>query len=684
MGARHGRWESRGTKDQPVDKALMRRAARLRRAVEYHNFRYYVLDSPVISDAQFDELFRELHTLEAAHPELATRDSPTQRIGAQPRKDFGVVRHALPMGSIDTAFAETEVETWDRRLRERLGVRGEVAYTAEPKFDGASVSLRYEEGVLAVAGTRGDGSAGEDVTANVRTIRSVPLRLQGRGCPRVLEVRGEVLIEKKHFARLNAEQAKHGGRLFANARNAAAGSLRQLDPRITARRPLAFFAWGLGEVSAPVADRYSQAVRRLGAWGFRTSDLIATVKGARGCLAYFSKIAAKRDALPFELDGVVYKVDAFRDRERLGFTARAPRWALAHKFAAREATTIIEDILPSVGRTGIITPVAKLKPVAVGGVTVTHATLHNQAEVERKDVRIGDTVLVRRAGDVIPEIVAPIKEKRPRGAKPWRMPAKCPACGGTVVREIGKAAHRCMAGLACHAQLERALAHFASRRSMDIEGFGEKLVRQLVAKHLVKSVAGVYRLTPRHLAKLERLGEKSARKLIARISKSKQTTLPRLLNALGIPQVGEATAAALAQHFGSIDALAAADRETLMQAPGVGSAVATDIHTFFREKRNLGVIAALLRAGVRPAVARPSRKSPVSGKLFVLTGALQSMTRDEAKDRLTALGATVSESVSRRTDYVVIGAAPGSKAAKARAFGVPALDESHFLKLLSG
>jgi len=513
-------------------------------------------------------------------------------------------------------------------------------------------------------------------------VRTVPLRLQGSGWPRVLEVRGEVVIPLADFARLNAEQAKRGGRLFANPRNAAAGSLRQLDPRITAARPLAFFPWGLGETSASVAPSYSKIVERLRQWGFRVSTLFASVRGAAGCLAYFRRIGAQRDALPFEIDGVVYKVDALRDREALGFTARAPRWALAHKFAAREETTIVEDIVASVGRTGAITPVATLKPVVVGGVTVTHATLHNQDEVERKDVRIGDTVLVQRAGDVIPEVVAVVKEKRPRGARPWRMPARCPVCGAPVVREPGEAAHRCLRGLYCPAQLEGSLRHFASRSGMDIEGLGEHLVEQLVAKGKVKSVADLYRLREGDLTSLERTGERSARKLLERLERSKATTLPRLLNALGIPGVGEATAARLAEHFGSLPALLDADREELERVPDIGPATAAEIRDFFRDKRNRAVIEALLRAGVRAAAPPRPKATALSGKTFVLTGGLESMTREEAKRRLAASGARTSESVSRQTDYVVVGAAPGAKAARARALGVKTIDEKQFLKLI--
>ncbi|OGA53939.1 MAG: DNA ligase (NAD(+)) LigA [Betaproteobacteria bacterium RIFCSPLOWO2_12_FULL_62_13] len=661
---------------------LGRRAEKLRGEINYHNYRYYVLDNPVIPDAEYDRLLRELQALEAAHPELMTADSPTQRVGAKPRAEFGEVSHAIPMTSIDNAFEEEEVNDWDRRVRQGLAATPEVDYTAEPKFDGASVSLRYEDGVLVQAGTRGDGVTGEDVTANVRTIKTVPLRLQGKVWPRALEVRSEVVIPKKDFERLNAAQAKRGGKIFANPRNAAAGSLRQLDPRVTASRPLAFFSWGLGEVSEPVASRYSDAVKRLRKWGFRTTEFFNTVQGARGCLVYYRRIAAERDRLPFEVDGVVYKVDELSDRDRLGFTARAPCWALAHKFPAHEETTLVEDIIASVGRTGVITPVAKLKPVQVGGVTVMHATLHNQDEVERKDVRIGDTVIVRRAGDVIPEIVAVVKAKRPHGTKPWQMPKTCPVCGSQVVRGAGEAAYRCAGGLFCPAQVEGALLHFASRRAMDIEGLGDKLVEQLVAKQQVRTVADLYHLKKADLVALDRMGEKSAQNLLERIEKSKDARLARFMNALGIPQVGEATAELLAQHFGSLEAVMNADRETLQEAPNVGPSKAEDIHAFFHQKHNREVIEALLRAGVKPAAPRRRKTSPISGKTFVLTGGLESMSRDKAKSRLAALGARAAESVSKKTDYVAVGAEPGSKAEKARALGVRMIDEKQFLRLI--
>ena len=661
------------------------RAAELRRELNHHNYRYYVLDEPVISDAQYDKLLRELQDIEAKHPELITPDSPTQRVGAAPSEEFGEIRHAIPMTSMDNAFTDEEVVDWDQRVRKSLEVDGDVAYTAEPKFDGTSISLRYESGLLVQAGTRGDGETGEDVTTNVRTIRTVPLRLEGQGWPDVLEVRGEVVIPKKDFERLNAGQLKQGGKIFANPRNAAAGSLRQLDPRITAARPLSFFSWGLGQTSESVAPRYSEAVKMLKDWGFRTTEFFHVAHGARECLKYYQKILAKRDKLPFEIDGVVYKVDDLRAREQLGSTARAPRWAIAHKLPAQEETTIVEDIMASVGRTGVITPVAVLKPVQVSGVTVTHATLHNQDEVERKDVRIGDTVIIRRAGDVIPEVVGVIKDKRTRAARKWHMPKKCPVCDSEVIREAEEAAHRCMGGLVCSAQRMGAILHFASRHAMDIEGLGDKLVQQLVEKGMVKTVADIYRLEKNGLAGLERMAEKSAQNLLDQIEKSKTTTLARFLHALGIPQVGEATAQLLADHFGSLDDILEARRETLDAIHGIGPAMAEDISHFFHEKHNRAVIRDLLKAGIHwPKPARAKKSSALTGKTFVITGGLGTMTRDEAKRKLQELGARVSGSVSRKTDYVIVGDAPGSKADKARKLNLTTLDEKAFLRLIGG
>ena len=659
------------------------RAGELRQEINYHNYRYYVLDQPVISDAQYDKLLRELQQLESDHPELITPDSPTQRVGARPSDKFGEVRHKVPMTSMDNAFDDEEAGEWDQRVRKGLETEAAVDYTVEPKFDGTSVSLRYENGVLVQAGTRGDGETGEDVTVNVRTIKTVPLHLQGKGWPQVVEVRGEVVIPKKDFERLNAEQLKQGGKIFANPRNAAAGSLRQLDPRITASRPLSFFPWGLGQCSEPVARRYSEESRHLKDWGFRVTDFFRVVQGVEGCLGYYREILARRDQLPFEIDGVVYKVDDLRAREQLGYTARAPRWAIAHKFPAQEETTVVEDITASVGRTGVITPVAVLKPVQVSGVTVTHATLHNQDEVERKDVRVGDTVIVRRAGDVIPEVVGVIKDKRPQNTRKWHMPKKCPVCDSEVIREEEEAAHRCMGGLVCSAQRMGAILHFASRHAMDIEGLGDKLVQQLVDKGMVKTVADIYRLKHDELAGLERMADKSAQNLLDQIEKSKATTLARFLHALGVPQVGEATAQLLADQFGSLDDIMDADRETLEQIHGIGPAMADDISSFFHEKHNRAVIRDLLKAGIHwPKPVKARKDSPLAGKVFVLTGGLASMSRDEARRKLQALGAKVSDSVSKKTDYVIVGEDPGSKADKAEKLGITMLDEQAFLKLL--
>lgn len=660
-----------------------KRAVKLREELNHHNYRYYVLDDPVISDAQYDKLLRELQELEAAHPELLTPDSPTQRVGATPSAAFQEVRHAVPMTSMDNAFDEKEARAWNERVCRGLE-KDVVTYTAEPKYDGTSVSLRYEDGVMIRAGTRGDGATGEDITSNVRTVRTIPLHLQGKGWPATLEVRGEIVIPKKEFVRLNAEQLARGDKVFANPRNAAAGSLRQLDPKVTASRPLVFVPWGLGEVDRPIAKRYSEITAQLKDWGFRVSDYFQVLRGLDACLEYYEEMLAQRDELPFEIDGVVYKVDDLSARDQLGFTARAPRWAIAHKLPAREETTVVEDILASVGRTGVITPVAVLKPVQVSGVTVTHATLHNEDELHRKDVRVGDTVIVRRAGDVIPEVASVIKDKRPSGTRIWHMPKKCPVCGSEVHREEGEAAHRCIGGLVCSAQRMGAILHFASRHAMDIQGLGDKLVEQLVEKRMIKTVADVYRLERDELAELERMGEKSAQNLLDQIERSKDTTLARFLLGLGIPQVGEATAELLAESFGTIEALTEADREALESVHGIGASMANDIQAFFHEKHNRAVIAELRKAGVHwPKVATRSKGGqPLAGKTFVLTGALETLTRDAAKKRLKALGAKVSDSVSKKTDYVVVGAEPGSKADKARELGVEMIDEKRLLKLL--
>ncbi|MFP5349271.1 MAG: NAD-dependent DNA ligase LigA [Gammaproteobacteria bacterium] len=658
------------------------RIERLRAQINDANYRYYVLDAPAIADAEYDRLLAELSALESQHPDLITPDSPTQRVGAAPLAAFGAVRHSVPMTSMDNAFSDDDVRAFDARVRKGLGVDGPIDYTAEPKYDGVSVSLRYEHGVLARAGTRGDGETGEDITANVRTIRSIPLKLHGGDWPDVVEVRGEIVIPRQDFERLNREQLARNDKVFANPRNAAAGSLRQLDPRVTASRPLRFFPWGLGEVSAPIAEHYADIIARLRAWGFRISEYFRLVHGVDECLRYYQTLLAARATLPFEIDGVVYKVNALAARERLGFTARAPRWAIAHKLPAQEEQTIVEAILPSVGRTGVITPVAVLQPVAVSGVTVTHATLHNQDELKRKDVRVGDTVIVRRAGDVIPEVVSVVLDKRPPQTQVWQMPTRCPVCGSEVVREPEAAAHRCMGGLHCPAQRIGAILHYAARSALDIEGLGDKLVEQLVQKQLIQTVADVYRLTAPQLAALERMGEKSAQNLLARIEASKTTTLARFLYGLGIPQVGEATAQQLAEHFGDLEPLMNATQDEIDAVPNIGASMAEDIHAFFHDPENRNVIERLRAAGVHwPAVERRIG-APLAGKTFVLTGTLSSLSRDEAKRRLQALGAKVAGSVSKKTDYVVVGADPGSKADKARELNVPQLTEDELLTLL--
>ena len=669
-----------------------RRVAELRTQLHRHNHLYYVLDAPEITDAEYDRLLRELQELETQHPELITPDSPTQRVGAAPLKAFGTVRHSLPMLSLDNAFTEQEVADFDRRVRERLGTERPVEYAAEPKLDGLAVSMRYEDGVLVQAATRGDGTTGEDITQNVRTIASVPLRLQGQDHPRVLEVRGEVYMSRAGFKALNDRAAEQGQKQFVNPRNAAAGSLRQLDPRITAARPLAIYCYGVGLVEGgELPDRHSAILEQLKGWGLRVYAGVECVQGLEGCKDYYAKMERQRDRLPFDIDGVVFKVDRLDQQRELGFVARAPRWAIARKFPAQEEMTLVRAIDIQVGRTGKLTPVAKLEPVFVGGVTVTNATLHNEDEVRRKDVRSGDTVIVRRAGDVIPEVVAVVLERRPANVgKPFdlyrQLKGKCPVCGSAIVREEGEADWRCTGGLFCPAQRKEAIIHFASRRALDIEGLGEKLVDQLVERGLVHDVADLYTLTAEQLAGLERMGRKSAENLVAALDRSRNTTLARFLYALGIPEVGEATALTLANRFGNLETLQAATVDELLAVPDVGPIVAGHIRDFFVERHNSGVIAKLIAAGVHwpdVEVARVTDQ-PLAGKTFVLTGSLENMTRDEAKARLQALGGKVSGSVSKKTDYVVAGADPGSKLAKAEELGVNILDEAGLLRLLGG
>jgi len=657
----------------------------LRREIDRHNRLYYVLDAPQISDAEFDALFRELQALEQAHPELASPDSPTQRVGAPVQGGLASVVHAVPMLSLNNALTEEEAAAFDRRVREALGVE-RVEYSAEPKFDGLAVSLTYENGRLAVGATRGDGYAGEDVTANLRTLPSVPLVLGASPPPALLEVRGEVIMYKRDFAALNAQQQARGEKIFVNPRNAAAGALRQLDPRITASRRLRFFAYGIArfEGQGMPADRHSRQMSWLQSLNLPVSPRQDVVQGLEGLLAYYARTGQARASLPYEIDGVVYKVDDLAQQRRLGFVSRAPRFAVAHKFPAEEAVTQVLDIGVQVGRTGALTPVARLKPVFVGGVTVTNATLHNEDEVRRKDVRIGDFVMVRRAGDVIPEVVRSLPERRGVEVREFQMPARCPVCDSAVRRAQDEAVARCTAGLFCPAQRRQALLHFASRRAMDIEGLGEKLVEQLVESGRVQSPADIYRLDTADLCGMDRMGEKSAANLVAAIERGRTPSLARFIFALGIRNVGETTARDLARAFGAIDALMAADVERLQQVPDVGPVVARSIAEFFAEPHNRQVVRDLLELGVspRPEAAVAAAPSAVGGKTFVLTGTLPSMSRDQAKEMIEAAGGKVSGSVSKKTDYLVAGAEPGSKYEKASSLSVRILDEAGLLELL--
>jgi DNA ligase (NAD+) len=669
-----------------VSRSVAARAEKLRETIERANYDYYVLDAPTLPDAEYDRLFRELQELERMHPALATPDSPTLRIGMTPVTEFAQVAHATPMLSLGNAFSDEEVTAFDRRVREGLGAEGDVDYAVEPKFDGLAVSLSYEQGVFAQGATRGDGHTGEDVTANLRTVRAIPLRLRGGPAPGLLEVRGEVFMLKRDFQALNREQRGAGGKEFANPRNAAAGSLRQLDSRITASRRLTFCVYGLGRhVGGRVPhDRHSHQLDYLAALGFPVSAQRRVVSGLAGVLGYYRDMERSRASLPFEIDGVVYKVDDLRGQERLGYVSRAPRFAIAHKFAAEEELTRVLGIDVQVGRTGALTPVARLAPVFVGGVTVTNATLHNEDEVRRKDVRVGDTVIVRRAGDVIPEVVSVVRERRPAGARLFHLPDTCPVCGSRVERPEDEAIARCTAGLYCPAQRKQALLHFASRRALDIEGLGEKLVDQLVDRGIVKTAADVYRLDLRTLSDLERMGEKSAANLLAMIDRSRNTSLERFIFALGVRNVGEATARDLARHFGGLDALMDADEAALQAVPDVGPVVAGSIARFFSEPRNRKVVQELRRLGVRWSEGKAQRAAELTlaGKTFVLTGALPHLTREEATGRILARGGRVSGSVSKKTHYVVAGAEPGSKLEKARELGIAVLDEDGLVKLL--
>ena len=665
--------------------AVRRQVARLRADIDRHNYRYYVLDDPAISDAEYDRLLNELRQLEAEHPELVVSDSPTQRVGGAPAAAFAPVRHQVPMLSLDNAFDREDIVAFDRRVRDRLETEREIDYACEPKLDGLAVSLTYGQGLLEVAATRGDGSVGEDVTHNIRTIKSVPLRLSGSGHPRLLEVRGEVVMSIAGFREMNRLAAEKGEKTFVNPRNAAAGSLRQLDPRLAASRPLEIFFYAAGAVDGgKLPARHSEVLALLRDWGLRSSPESRVARGVEGLLEYYQDIGRRRSTLRYQIDGVVYKVDDLQLQRELGFVARAPRWAIAHKFPADEEMTRVRAVEWQVGRTGALTPVARLDPVFVGGATVANATLHNIAELHRKDVRVGDMVVLRRAGDVIPEVVKVLAEQRPRGTVPVQLPSKCPICGSDVEREEGEAIARCTGALVCPAQLKESLRHFASRRAMDIEGLGSKLVDQLVESGLVSDPSGLFRLEPRQLSELDRMGEKSAAKLAQALERSKSTTLGRFLFALGIRDVGEATAESLATHFRTLKALRQASLEQIEEVQDIGPVTAAHVRAFLDESRNAEVIDRLIKLGVHwPESAAPKTEvGPLEGKTFVLTGRLATLSRDEAGDLIRNSGGTVSGSVSRKTDFVVAGDEAGSKLKRANDLGIKVLDEEGLLKLI--
>ena len=664
--------------------APQQRIAELIKALNEHNYQYYVLDAPMISDGEYDALLRELQTLEEQHPDLVSPGSPTQRVGGAPQAGFATIIHKTPMYSLENAFSEEDVRAFDKRLHQRLKREEPIAYVGEPKLDGLAVSLYYEKGKLVYGATRGDGKTGEDITSNVRTIKAVPLQLWGDLLPVSIEVRGEIYMPKAGFAAFNREAIAKNKKPFVNPRNAAAGSVRQLDPRLTAERPLAIFCYGVGKIEGMAAPHYHcDMLKQLQTWGFPVNEHIQYLPDSEACLAYYTALEKERAALPYDIDGVVYKVNDLALQQRLGYVSKAPRWALAHKFPPEEAYTQVLAISFQVGRTGALTPVARLTPVFVGGATVSNATLHNMDEVQRKDVRVGDTVVIRRAGDVIPEVVMPIKEKRPKGAAPITLPTQCPVCGSEVVKPEGEAVARCRAGLYCPAQKKEAIKHFVSRKAMHVDGLGDKRVEQLVDASLINHVADLYHLTLEQLVALEGMADKSANNILCALEKSKETTLGRFLFALGIREVGEATAAQLAQHFGDLKALMDADEAALLLVEDVGPIVAAYVVAFFKEPHNRAIINALLQAGIHwPAPVVGTTHQPLKGKTVVLTGTLETLTRDEAKAKLHALGAKVSSSVSQKTHYVVAGEAPGSKLKKAQSLGVTVLDESALLKWL--
>ncbi|HIJ22555.1 MAG TPA: NAD-dependent DNA ligase LigA [Gammaproteobacteria bacterium] len=662
------------------------RAEELRQQLHHHNHQYYVKDNPEVLDSEYDALFRELQQLEQRHPQLQTPDSPTLRVGGEVLDGFQSVDHLLPMASLDNAFDAGEMEDFEQRIVARLEV-GTVEYIAEPKLDGVALNLLYEEGVLVRGATRGNGQQGEDVTVNVRTIASIPLKLHGRDIPQRLEVRGEVFISKADFERLNQRQIVKGEKPFANPRNAAAGSLRQLDSSITAQRPLSFISYGVGDVEGGIeVEQYQQRMQQLAQWGVPISSELTKLQGIKACQALIQHYLEQRSSLPYEIDGIVFKVNSYHYQQLLGQTARAPRWAIAWKFPAQEATTTLIAIELQVGRSGAMTPVARLKPVEVGGVTVSNATLHNADEVSRKDIREGDQVIVRRAGDVIPEVVRSVGDRRSVDSKPWVMAQQCPVCGSETVQDDGKSVVRCSGGLFCPAQRKQAVWHFASRKGLDIEGLGGKLIEQLVDQQMVSTPADLFHLELEPLSKLQRMGEKSAENLLQALQKGRQTTLSRFLYGLGIPEVGEATAQALSDHFGTLNGVMESTAEQLLGVEDVGPIVAENIITFFAQPHNCEVIDQLLLAGLEWPDVEPvsSLEQALSGQRYVITGTLNEMTRSEAKQRLQTLGAKVVGSVSRKTTALICGADPGSKREKALSIGVPILDENELKQLLNG
>ncbi len=661
----------------------LKRIKELRELIHHHNRRYYQLDDPEISDAQYDLLMKELSDLEEQFPDIDRTDSPTQRVGAPPLDRFKTVSHLSPMLSLSNAFTEGEIAEFDERVKRFLETREEIRYVAEPKIDGVAVNLVYEKGIFVVGATRGDGFTGEDVTQNLRTVRALPLRMaapEGR-VPERIEIRGEVYLETHAFRKLNQRRLESGEASFANPRNAAAGSLRQLDSRITARRPLNVFCYGIGVVTGWAFNGQWEILSCLSRWGFRVNPEARQVLGVQGCVGYYRDWTSKRDKLPYEIDGVVIKVDDLALQQQLGTITRSPRWALAVKFAPIQATTVVREIIVNVGRTGVLTPVAIMEPVQVGGVTVSRATLHNEDEIRKKDVRTGDTVVIQRAGDVIPEVVQVIESKRTGKEKPFRMPERCPECGSRIVRLENEAAHRCI-DLACPAQVRENIKHFVSRGGMDIEGIGDRIVTQLLEAGVIEDPADFYSLTKEKLLALDRFAEKSARNLLDAIARSKRPPLDKLLFALGIRHVGEHVAKILVREFGALDRVTSATSEELSVIEGIGPTIAESLAGFFREPRNRKIIAKLLKAGVRPQERTVKAGAPLAGKTFVFTGGLAGLSRDEAKSLVESLGGKVASGVTKKTDYVVAGADPGSKYDRAVTLGLPILDEAAFLKLI--